>query len=249
MAKQTKKATKAKSVTKEALLRSGIQKNSEKNEDYVPPLLRFGPLRRDLHVKPLHGELISSIANFLTRAECQQVMQFAREEGFTRATQRATKYYAFRDNDRILLRLPAFAELLWQRVEQYVPKQFDGMHAVGLNPAIRIYRYSQGQRFGCHVDQSDTDPITGFHSRFTLLVYLNDESDSDLRGGSTIFYANEFDAQDGHPVLNVAPQTGAVLLHGHGDRCLLHEGAEVTAGAKYLLRSDVMYSRTPRKKE
>ncbi|OWZ21609.1 2-oxoglutarate and Fe(II)-dependent oxygenase [Phytophthora megakarya] len=213
--------------------------------DEVPPALRFEPLRKSLHIRHLHDELIYAVPSFLSRVECQRVRSFADEEGFERVTQRASREYAFRDNDRLLLRLPAFAELLWKRLEPHVPAEYEGMHAVGLNPAIRFYRYNAGQRFGCHVDQSDVDRVTGYHSRFTVLVYLNDSTDSDLEGGNTIFYANEAGAKE-DVVLNVAPETGAVLVHGHGDRCLLHEGALVTRGAKYLLRTDVMYSRTKR---
>ncbi|KAK1939938.1 hypothetical protein P3T76_008261 [Phytophthora citrophthora] len=212
--------------------------------DEVPPSLRFEPLRKSLRVRDLHDELIYAVPSFLSRVECQRVRSFADQEGFERVTQRASRDYAFRDNDRLLLRLPAFAELLWKRLEPHVPAEYEGMHAAGLNPAIRFYRYNAGQRFGCHVDQSDVDRVTGYHSRFTVLVYLNDSVDSDLEGGNTIFYANEAGAKKQEVVLSVAPETGAALVHGHGDRCLLHEGALVTRGAKYLLRTDVMYSRT-----
>ena len=37
-------------------------------------------------------------------------------------------------------------------------------------------------------------------------------------------------------------RAGAVLVHAHGTRCLTHEGAAVTAGVKYLLRTDVAYA-------
>lgn len=57
-----------------------------------------------------------------------------------------------------------------------------------------------------------------------------------LAGGETVFY-------DGRtPVLVYVPRQGAALLHGHGVRCLTHEGAVVAQGVKYLLRSDVMYA-------
>ncbi|KAG1706891.1 hypothetical protein DVH05_027741 [Phytophthora capsici] len=212
--------------------------------DEVPHPLRFEPLRHSLRVRDLHDELIYAVPSFLSRVECQRVRSFADQEGFERVTQRASRDYAFRDNDRLLLRLPAFAELLWKRLEPHVPAEYEGMHAAGLNPAIRFYRYNAGQRFGCHVDQSDVDRVTGYHSRFTVLVYLNDSVDSDLEGGNTIFYANDAGAKKQEVVLSVAPETGSALVHGHGDRCLLHEGALVTRGAKYLLRTDVMYSRT-----
>ncbi|KAG7388117.1 hypothetical protein PHYPSEUDO_013077 [Phytophthora pseudosyringae] len=236
-----KTTTKSKSKPSSATTRRHI---AAWEADEVPPALRFEPLRKSLRVENLREELIYAVPSFLSRVECQRVRSFADHEGFERVTQRASRDYAFRDNDRLLLRLPAFAELLWKRLQPHVPAEYEGMHAAGLNPAIRFYRYNAGQSFGCHVDQSDVDRVTGYHSRFTVLVYLNDSADSDLQGGSTIFYAHEAGAKEEEVVLSVAPETGSALVHGHGDRCLLHEGALVTRGAKYLLRTDVMYSRT-----
>lgn len=46
----------------------------------------------------------------------------------------------------------------------------------------------------------------------------------------------------GKVAASFSPLQGACLVHGHGRQCLLHEGAAVTAGVKYLLRTDVMYS-------
>lgn len=41
----------------------------------------------------------------------------------------------------------------------------------------------------------------------------------------------------------MAPQTGMALLHRHGDSCMLHEGKEVLAGEKWVLRSDLVVER------
>ena len=65
-----------------------------------------------------------------------------------------------------------------------------------------------------------------------------------LRGGATAFYAGQYGDPDVEEsqVLRFEPRRGTALLHGHGERCLLHEGCEVTGGIKYLLRTDVMYA-------
>lgn len=47
----------------------------------------------------------------------------------------------------------------------------------------------------------------------------------------------------GRILASVAPVTGMALLHLHGDDCLEHEGKEVLSGVKYILRSDVVFSR------
>ena len=62
------------------------------------------------------------------------------------------------------------------------------------------------------------------------MVYLNDG----FGGGST-----NFDLRYPYGEVEVVPKAGMALLFVHSFR---HEGAVVTSGAKYVLRSDVMYS-------
>ncbi len=58
------------------------------------------------------------------------------------------------------------------------------------------------------------------------MVYLND----DFTGGETLFSKG----------IRIAPQQGMALLFYHWQK---HMGDEVLDGRKYVLRSDVMYSR------
>ena len=128
------------------------------------------------------------------------------------------------------------------RCKLLVPTIFN---TIRLNPNIRFYRYGPAQAFGPHVDMSDVDYATRSRSMFTVLFYLNDADDSGLEGGRTIFYADHHHGAADYPgsvALAYRPRTGTVLLHGHGDQCLTHEGEKVTKGTKYLLRTDVMYS-------
>ncbi|GEL72019.1 2OG-Fe(II) oxygenase [Myxococcus virescens] len=64
-------------------------------------------------------------------------------------------------------------------------------------------------------------------SLLTFMVYLNECPG----GGATNFLSL------GH---SVTPRTGSALLFNHR---LLHEGATVTQGRKYALRTDLMYRR------
>jgi len=41
-----------------------------------------------------------------------------------------------------------------------------------MNSNIRLYRYTEGQHFGPHYDDSVKDPVTGALSEWTLLIYL-----------------------------------------------------------------------------
>lgn len=69
-------------------------------------------------------------------------------------------------------------------------------------------------------------------SLLTFMIYLNEG----YEGGETQFD----DAAKSPPgeSVSVAGKVGMALVFEHE---LLHEGAEVTAGVKYVLRSDVMY--------
>ena len=68
-------------------------------------------------------------------------------------------------------------------------------------------------------------------SKLTFMVYLNEGCE----GGQTAFYH-----PDGRPRFEVRPRTGQALIFVH---LQLHEGAPVTGGRKYALRTDVMYRR------
>jgi len=132
-----------------------------------------------------------------------------------------------------------------------------GGEVVGLSPNIRIYRYSKGQFFDKHYDDSnilqfpvpqDLSSLTTVkparcHTTYTLLLYLT--APPEVTGGETVFY-NELPQQSrkkgsgGTEVIRVGLEKGMALLHKHGRDCLLHEGATVTGGEKWVLRTDLV---------
>ena len=75
----------------------------------------------------------------------------------------------------------------------------------------------------------------------TLHLYLNESDpaapEGKLEGGATTFHSDD-ERRD----YNVFPKIGRVLVFQH--RGLLHSGADVTAGIKLTLRTDLMYRRT-----
>lgn len=115
---------------------------------------------------------------------------------------------------------------------------------MGLNPNIRIYRYSKGQYFDCHCthhplvtrrlsfakiqpenltladDDSnyltlDSEPV---RTTWTLLLYLTSSADGCV-GGETVFYPH--DRKSAAEEIVVSLETGMLLLHKHGHDCLL----------------------------
>ncbi len=147
-----------------------------------------------------------------------------------------------RNNDRVMFDDAALAKDLFERLSPHLPQTRHGAlpnysprrppgegalwRAVGLNERFRGYRYAPGQRFAPHHDGAF---VREAHERsgVTVLLYLNEVTG----GGETNIL------QWG---VTYAPARGAVLLFDHN---LLHEGAEVTEGHKYVLRTDVMYRR------
>lgn len=116
---------------------------------------------------------------------------------------------------------------------------------ISCNPNLRLYKYTKGQWFGKHVDDSNKINITTnappeifdaieTQTEITVLFYL-----SSCRGGATRFYLPHkmqkgkkgADLDDGTIAFN--PEEGAVLLHVHGDHCLEHEAEPVLDGVKY----------------
>ena len=112
---------------------------------------------------------------------------------------------------------------------------------MGCLPNIRLYRYAKGERFGKHIDQSNSAPSGGM-TQVTVLFYLNGGAGSavQVKGGETVFYRDHFKPDI---ACAVHPQEGFACLHSHGDRCLTHEGALVCDGEKFLLRTDVVFEK------
>ncbi len=132
-----------------------------------------------------------------------------------------------RNNTRVISDDAALAATLFGRVQATIPGRVSSMDVVGANERLRYYRYERGQRFAPHHDGSFVRNIKE-RSLLTLIVYLND----DFEGGCTSFLDLRVD---------VKPKRGMALLFQHD---LLHEGAEVTSGVKYVVRTDVMFHET-----
>ena len=120
-----------------------------------------------------------------------------------------------------------------------------------LSKNLLIAHYPEGGHFAPHVDGTTIEDFN-CRSLFTVLIYLNDVTE----GGGTHIYGCEQ-----HEVLTTCPRTGRVS--GSGENVLftvqalkgrlavfyhnvVHEGVAVGAGLeKFIIRGDVMYSRTP----
>ena len=173
------------------------------------------------------------VPDFLTPQECSDLIACSEAAGFSAADVRTATGQAsmptIGNNDRLILSLDdvlvaSWVALVVGRLLAFDLPEIAGERAVGLPRDVRFYRYGPGQRFKMHKDGPwREDELT---SRLTFLVYLNEGFD----GGGTDF-------RD----LIVTPKVGSALIFEHAT---WHEGAAVTAGTKYVLRSDVLYAPT-----
>ncbi len=167
--------------------------------------------------------------NVFSSDECQNFIALSERAGYDAATINTSGGVILRpdvrNNDRVILDDELLAEESWQRCQPYVPKVLNGRRALGLNERLRFYRYESGQKFAPHVD-GYYRRLNGEQSLLTWMIYLNE----DFAGGTTKFYGAE---------IEIKPATGMMLVFRH---TLLHEGAEVVSGHKYVLRSDIMYA-------
>lgn len=180
-------------------------------------------------IKRLIQSGVVTLDHFFSEEECKYWIDFSEEQGYQAATittrsgkQRLIK--SIRNNERFIYDNPALAEKLWVRLAPFVTKNHGIGTAIGLNERLRFYKYLPGHRFKKHQDGSFLRNIHEWSS-FTFMIYLNEE----MTGGSTTFEHCE-----------VIPKTGMAVIFPHE---LIHEGQEVTAGEKYILRSDIMYRR------
>ena len=171
---------------------------------------------------------IFTIDAVLNEDECLAMVARAESSGFEIATINSREgprvSTQTRNNDRVIIDDVGLARDIWVRVRDHIPAFRAGRQVRGLNERFRFYRYGPGQRFTWHVDGPFARD-NGEISLLTFMIYLNEG----YRGGETRF-----------EWISVEGKTGMVLVFDHG---LLHEGAELTEGTKYVLRSDVMYGR------
>ncbi|KAL5604814.1 hypothetical protein BROUX41_001848 [Berkeleyomyces rouxiae] len=201
---------------------------------------------------PALPDKVVLLRSFFPRSLCRDYVSFLRSLPLATTPGRPKRGDAARVNDRFQVQDPEFARRLWEEtglreavLQEGVRDLWDG-EPIGLNPNIRIYRYTKGQFFDAHYD--DWNPVSlrqgattvAARTTWTLLLYLTSAADGCV-GGETVFFP--FDRPLKREEIAVAPETGMVLLHKHGDDCMLHEGQEVKDGEKWIIRSDICVPR------
>jgi 2OG-Fe(II) oxygenase superfamily len=242
-----------------------------RRQDGQPPsdtALHPRPWCQDLSPLPHDARVVF---NTLSAGECAQLRSCADSLGYSFWHPDAgDKELRFRNADTVEVTCPELAHGLWLRLRPYVTPsvrlsaescergtQGDWL-AVGVNPVLLFSRYTHGGHFSPH---TDGNTVVDFNHRslYSVIVYLNTCKDG--TGGTTLFVpptgvgntppAGAFTCDEAQRLrwpaewaVGTAPaQEGAVLMF-HQD--VPHEGVPVGPGsAKYIIRTDIMYQRTP----
>ncbi|OJD34804.1 oxoglutarate iron-dependent oxygenase [Diplodia corticola] len=240
-------------------------------EQRPPDWPAFKPLipPSDLSLQEVVPEQIVTVPNFWPSSLCKTYVSFLSSLPLTTTPGKPKKGDAVRVNDRFQIQDAVFAKRLWEetalkdivlgnvesedglRMTEAERTSLWGGEAVGLNPNIRIYRYSKGQFFDQHYDDFNSVVIPGerdiqARTTWTLLLYLTSPATGCL-GGETVFYPDppkKASKKDPPPEpIVVGLEVGMALLHKHGADCMLHEGREVLEGEKWVIRSDLCVRR------
>ena len=187
-----------------------------------------------MEIEQIQSDQVYLIHDFLTPQECELYIAHSEAIGFRKApiTTLAGPVMApeVRNNSRVMIDDYHLAEVLFKRARPLLPEIVDGWKLAGFNERLRYYRYNPGEKFARHFDgyyKRNSNEV----SKLTFMLYLNDS----FEGGETRFFV--------YPEAKVVPEKGMALVFVHKR---LHEGCEVKSGTKYVLRTDVLYSRWSR---
>ncbi|CAF2100707.1 unnamed protein product [Rotaria magnacalcarata] len=219
----------------------------------------------------IDGERISTISNFLSAIECQQLIARAEESGFKLSPPSGgghgrTHREDARTNEYTVITDQSLADKLFQRVSPLLPRTLEWMadnayftkdtggrewSIVGCVDRLRFYKYNKDEEYPEHMDGSYSRIITynnesqkthKQHSFLTLLIYLND----DFQGGETKFYPDKQHCRflrdiENKQAVHIVQPKQGMALVNIHN--ILHEGSKVQSGIKYVLRTDILYQK------
>jgi prolyl 4-hydroxylase len=189
---------------------------------------------------PEVGGFCIVLDNILTEKECQDCISISEAKGFAVASLHTDldgveHYSSIRKSKRCIIDCQEFADRLWERIQNAVPKEWNGLHlhfaenASPVNKRLRFLKYdTPGDEFKPHSD-GQYRASDGSISIFTVLIYLNTE----YEGAFTHFLCS-----DQSDWIAVQPLVGRVAIQ---DQQLIHCVPSLKNGCKYAIRTEIMY--------
>lgn len=194
------------------------------------------------HILPDSTFTCFVIPSLFTQTECETLLSADIKNSFQKAIANYPTYY--RNNDRFVIDNETLAGQLFQKVKHYLPETIGINSPIQsengtwqlkeLNSRLRYCKYSANQYFHRHLDgvhyRSDT-----VQSKLTFMIYLN--SATEFKGGRTLFFKTK---ETDVIWASYIPKQGDLIVFDHN---VWHEGEVLSAGEKFVLRSDILYSR------
>jgi predicted 2-oxoglutarate/Fe(II)-dependent dioxygenase YbiX len=233
------------------------------NESANPVGLREG-LRDEL--PPVEGVGVECVPgafqllNVLSRDECRSFIELTESLGYL-PDAAVSLPRSVRHNHNVTWVVDEQTDgIIWQRCSSFMSENqgfLGSTKALGLNARFRFYRYRAGDFFRPHTDgawpgsrviqrQLIPDAYGDRFSRMSVLLFLSD----DFRGGETQFWVNKNDTSlparnpDEAEWIDVSTPAGGALCFPHGPHPLhcVHSSDEVSSGAKYIIRTDLLFA-------
>jgi hypothetical protein len=228
------------------------------NRSTNPVLLDDEPtesvIRQDIPEVPGAFQLL----NLLNADECARLVALTEALGYLEDAAVSLPRAIRHNHSTTWVTDDATIDLLWRRCHSCFHREddFSGKQPVGLNARFRFYRYTEGDYFATHTDGSwpgsrviDGELVHNAYddrwSQLSFLLFLSEE----FVGGATRFYVDPDDpmqpARDPHSAskFDVRTPLGGALCFPHGVHPLhcLHASEPISAGVKYIIRSDVLF--------
>jgi len=182
------------------------------------------------------------IPSLFSKSECDQLLNSDIKNSFQKAISNYPTYY--RNNDRFVIDNDVLANQLFEKVKPYLPKTIETSssiqaengvwHLQELNNRIRFCKYSANQYFHRHLDGIHYKNETT-QSKLTFMIYLNNATE--FKGGRTLFFRTK---ETNEIWASYIPKQGDLIVFDHN---VWHEGEVLTQGEKFVLRSDILYSK------
>jgi len=194
------------------------------------------------HILPNAEFTCFVIPSLFSNVECEALLRTDIKRSFQNAIFNYPTNY--RNNERFVMDADTLAKQLFQKVKQYLPKIIETDSGIlsengvwslkELNSRLRFCKYASHQYFHRHLDGVHyRDNST--QSKLSFMIYLN--SATEFEGGRTLFFKTK---ETSEIWASYIPKQGDLIVFDHN---IWHEGEVVTQGEKFVLRSDILYTR------
>ena len=131
--------------------------------------------------------------------------------------------------------MPEVSQVMWDKIKKvlpdiYIDDQGLAWRFEGVTKYVMYALLEPGQSFPIHTDTGAEYSADGKQSKFTVLIYLNDN----FQGGATQFYDKNFTR-----TFEVTPKTGRTLVF---DIELFHAGSPIEQGQKLWIGTELVCS-------